>query len=98
MAYADRLEDFPDLPLFCSNPECKEDWRSFKGVKARNGGQMGIPQGIVDHKNKVVVLREERHWRCDNCRCKPPNGATVTINGVQYRVTSMQDRQLRKLP
>ena len=54
--YAASLEGLPDIPLFCSDPKDGEDWRSFKGMKKRNGGQMGIPQGIVEYKRKVVGL------------------------------------------
>lgn len=93
--YTARLEGFPDIPLYCST--CEDDWRSFEGVKRRNNGQIGIPQGIVDDQNRVVFLRQERHRGCGNCRCKPPEDATVTRNGVPYEVRSGADNQFRKL-
>ena len=46
--YTARLEGFPDIPLYCS--KCEGDWRSFEGVKRRNNGQIGIPQGTISRK------------------------------------------------
>lgn len=93
MPYAAKLEGFPNIPLMCST--CREDWRYFDGVKNKNGGRPGIPQGLVKKEEKTVFLRQEIHRKCKNCRCKPDAGTTVTIEGIVYKVTSGQDSQFR---
>lgn len=93
--YATKLLDFPSIPLLCSNPDCKKDWRYFDGVKKNNGGEPGKPQGIVEKEARTVFIRQERHWACGNVRCKPVNGTAVTIEGAIYNVTSGSDSKFR---
>ena len=95
MPYAAQLTGFPDIPLLCK--ECEKDWRYFGGVMKRNVGRPGIPQGIINKEQRTVFVRQERHWPCENCRCKPKEGATVVIDGERYKVVSGQDSQFRLL-